>query len=370
MSYPANFCGSYLTNDVTFLLKQIEIETVDVLQRERLMQEQGIHYSQLLPQEYLPSVRYKTAFYTSVRLNKPRLAQHIASLANQLNQRERLTLVSLARAGTPIGVLLRRTLRERFNRDVPHYSISIIRDRGVDENALRYILTQHEPSGADIVFIDGWTGKGIINQELRKSVAVFNQKEKCHISSDMYVVADLCGQATVAATSEDYLIPNALLNSTINGLVSRTVLNASYLDAHDFHGCRFYREFQAEDLSLWYIDEIMAEIRQVTNIAPCATIDRVARQIRTTRFIEQLATEYQTSYLKIKPGLGEAIRVLLRRMSQVLLVQNKNSPDIEPFLTIAAEKNVPIKERKEMPYQATCIVAIVPKARGRNKTSQ
>jgi hypothetical protein len=45
-----------------------------------------------------------------------------------------VVIASLARAGTPIGVLLLRTLRAQ---GVPavHYSISIIRDRGIDRVA-------------------------------------------------------------------------------------------------------------------------------------------------------------------------------------------------------------------------------------------
>jgi hypothetical protein len=49
-------------------------------------------------------------------------------------------VVSLARAGTPMGALLARALRWLGRTDVRHYSISIIRDRGIDENALAFIL--------------------------------------------------------------------------------------------------------------------------------------------------------------------------------------------------------------------------------------
>ncbi|MFP3472223.1 tellurite-like stress resistance cysteine protease StiP, partial [Micrococcus sp. SIMBA_144] len=64
-------------------------------------------------------------------------------------------LVSLARAGTPIGVLIKRYLFYKYDQSFPHYSISIIRDRGIDEEALRYILNEHP--GSSISFIDGWT---------------------------------------------------------------------------------------------------------------------------------------------------------------------------------------------------------------------
>jgi hypothetical protein len=39
-----------------------------------------------------------------------------------------------------------------------HYSISVVRGHGVDDNALSYILDRHD--AAAIQFVDGWTGKG------------------------------------------------------------------------------------------------------------------------------------------------------------------------------------------------------------------
>ena len=69
-----------------------------------------------------------------------------------------VVLVSLARAGTPIGILAKRYIKQRYNLDLPHYTISIIRDRGIDINAIKYIINKHKDS-SKIQFIDGWTGK-------------------------------------------------------------------------------------------------------------------------------------------------------------------------------------------------------------------
>ena len=73
-------------------------------------------------------------------------------------------LVSLARAGTPVGVLMRRWAQHRHGLDLPHYAVSIVRGRGIDANALRWLAAHHDP--ADVVFVDGWTGKGAITREL------------------------------------------------------------------------------------------------------------------------------------------------------------------------------------------------------------
>ena len=82
-------------------------------------------------------------------------------------------LVSLARAGTPVGVLMRRWARHAHGLDLPHYAVSIVRGRGIDANALRWLAAHHDP--ADVVFVDGWTGKGAITRELAAAVEEFGR---------------------------------------------------------------------------------------------------------------------------------------------------------------------------------------------------
>ena len=48
-------------------------------------------------------------------------------------------LASLARAGTPVGVLMRRWARYAHGLDLPHYTLSIVRGRGIDRVALRHL---------------------------------------------------------------------------------------------------------------------------------------------------------------------------------------------------------------------------------------
>ena len=129
--------------------------------REQAIQA-GIHYSEMLPTEYKPSKAYMDLFFSSLQHYKHKLAIAVGVVAEQIIQTKgtNLVLVSLARAGTPIGILIKRYIRYQYNLDVPHYCISIIRGRGIDENALHYIL-EHHPTET-IQFIDGWTGKGAI----------------------------------------------------------------------------------------------------------------------------------------------------------------------------------------------------------------
>jgi hypothetical protein len=354
------FHGSYLPDDIVFLLKPIDFPYTEVAEKELLIQRGKKHYSEMLSPEYRPSPQYLDLFHRALADNRRRFAMHLWNLAARLAGRDELTLVSLARAGTPVGVLLKRILRECLGREVAHYSLSIIRDRGLDQNALRYILARH--GDHSIAFIDGWTGKGVISRELRRAVEAFNAAEGTRISPDLHVVADISGNAAVAAAQDDYLIPSALLNATINGLISRSILNDDYLGPADFHGCRYFGELAEEDLSLWYVEQIMAEITELRQAGyraqACVTEQaRRARQAESEAFVREMLARYrigQVNYLK--PGLGEAIRVLLRRVPERILLRDASLPEVQPFLQLAGEKGVPVDQLTEMPYTAVGII--------------
>lgn len=358
------FSGSYLAGDVQILLKSINIKDTPILEKERLIQVEKRHYSEMITRESLPSEQYLTLFQSIFTQNKHRLAVDLIILALKICQCKQgeITLISLARAGTPIGVLLKRILQQYFNRSCHHYSISIIRDRGLDVNALRHIVTQH-PNLDSFTFIDGWTGKGVITQELHNSVTDFNQQHHTSISSDLHVLNDIAGVAAVAASFDDYLIPSSLLNSTISGLISRSILHRDYINEGDFHGCLYYEEFLQHDLSNWFVTETLRSVADVAAI----TIKNFSGQNdsaikwevqqRSINFINQIKQDYGMSNINlIKPGIGEATRVLLRRVPDLVILKNLQAQETRHLVLLAEEKQVPLLEDPAMSYQALSII--------------
>ncbi|KJU84428.1 Uncharacterized conserved protein UCP020979 [Candidatus Magnetobacterium bavaricum] len=353
------FHGSYLKDDVIFLLKCIEMDVVDLETKERLLRCGRRHYSEMISRESLPGQGYLDIFFQTVRDNRHRMAREVLALARYCSGKDEFVIVSLARAGTPLGVLLKRTLREVFARDVAHYSISIIRDRGIDENALRYIRSVH--GDAEIVFVDGWTGKGAISEELRQAVCGFNAGHGSNIGAGLHVLADLSGTAEVACCRDDYLIAFSLLNSTVSGLVSRSILNGEVVGPSDFHGCLFYDEFRAADLSLWFIDNVMAAIKDTPaeDIGMLMPHDgRAEANTRSREFIKKVMDAYNVSDRnRIKPGLGETTRALLRRIPRLILVRSVQMPAVAHILMLAADRGVKVETATDMPYNATAIIA-------------
>jgi hypothetical protein len=357
-----SFHGSYRTEDVEFLLKPIPMALIeDTLEKERLIQTGQRHYSEMLSSEKLPSARYRQLFYQAHEMNRVRMARDCVILAKLIHEQvgNNPTLVSLARAGTPVGAILGHLLRQITGQPIPHYSVSIIRDRGIDANALDTILARGT-AAKDIVFIDGWTGKGVITAELTQAVSDYNAARGTSIRPDLYVLADLAGKAFCAATVGDYLIPSSILNSTISGLVSRSILNDA-IGQLDYHGCVQFLEFSDHDLSVWFVDEIvsLASAMISSNHVSLVTrpYDRQAQSEQSDFFIAEEMTRYCISDRNlIKPGIGEATRVLLRRLPDRLIIRDLQLPDVRHLVVLAQEKNVLIEERSSLQLNAVSII--------------
>lgn len=363
----SHFSGSYDPQDVCFLLKPVQMEYVAVLEKERRIQSGESHYSEMLGAEQLPSSRYTALFNAAMQRNAHRFAMHILQLAGiivrNMEQKRcaQITLVSLARAGTPVGVLLKRSLGV-LGRQAAHYSISIIRDRGIDEEALRYILEREGRNPQGLVFVDGWTGKGVIGAELKKAIGHFNDKTGLALPSHLHVVADLCGAAEVSATGDDYLIPSSLLNAIISGLVSRSVLNSRVVGPGDFHACVYHEHWHAEDKSRWFVDEIFDLIRVLAQKpfalpSPLSHGDILEKQRRSVDFLNYCRQTFGVENANhIKPGIGEATRVLLRRVPHTVLLRAEDQDDTQHILLLAREKAVPVHFVPHLPYAAAALI--------------
>ena len=268
--------------------------------------------------------------------------------------------MSLLRAGTPIGVLLKRVLKEVFGREVKHYSISIIRDREIDTIALKHIIKAYPHS--EMIFLDGWTGKGVINRELKKFILDFNTKHKQNISDNLYVVSDIAGVADFSATHDDYLIPSSALNSTISGLLSRSILNEKYIQKGDFHGCKYYAEYAKSDMSLWFVEDILKIVHTLDPHSQALATRNTNLQKNIERYIAKVMQKYDISDINhIKPGIGESTRVLLRRVPYLILVKDLGCEDIEHLLHLAQEKGVKVLEDTSLPYTALAIIKTLSK---------
>ncbi len=355
------FCGSYRPSDVEFLLQPIKIAFMaDLELKESLIQSGARHYSEMLSPEKLPSERYLDLFHQAHQRNRAQLSGDCLRLAQLLHEKHgpELTLVSLARAGTPVGAILRHMVGRISGRLPAHYSVSIIRDRGIDTAALDEILSRgHRPES--IAFIDGWTGKGVISRELSKAIVQYNLSQGTAIDGGLNVLTDLAGSAALAASSEDYLISSSILNSTISGLVSRSILNEAILPG-EYHGCVIFHEFAEYDLSQWFVDDVVngaLELLANGGVARTPALSRAAQAAISRTYMKEAMSRYGIADENlIKPGIGEATRVLLRRFPERVVVRDRDDLRVIHLLALADEKAIPVEVDSALPYNAVSII--------------
>lgn len=360
--------GSYSRDEVRWLLKdisfaQLEAPTAD---REAAIQSGSAHYAESLPQEYEPPTEYQELFHQALMRSSVRVAHAVGAVTEKvLALREGgPVLVSLARAGTPIGILMKRWAKASHNIDLPHYTLSIVRGVGIDQTALSYIASHHRPE--HVIFVDGWTGKGAIARELASAVELFERTDGARFHADLAVLADPGHCAQIFGTREDFLIPSACLNSTVSGLVSRTVFNRELILHNDFHGAKFYDHLAGKDVSGMFLDvvtekfsEVRAEVlAESVNAAPDGQELPVADWSGWAA-VERISQEFGINNTNlVKPGVGETTRVLLRRVPWKILARPDALEDIAHVLLLAELRHVEVVYVPDLPY--SCVGLIRP----------
>ncbi|MFD8632784.1 phosphoribosyltransferase [Streptomyces sp. NPDC059533] len=353
--------SSYAPEDVGWLLQDfsdVELEA-PTEEREEAIQAGGAHYAESLPVEYQPSPQYQELYRSALKASAARMAKAVGTVTETVlaERTPSPVLVSLARAGTPVGVLMRRWARTRHGLDLPHYAVSIVRGRGIDANALRWLAAHHDP--ADVVFVDGWTGKGAITRELRAALAEFEG-----FNPEIVVLADPGSCVETYGTREDFLIPSACLNSTVSGLISRTVLRSDLVGPADFHGAKYYRELAGADVSVDFVDTVAAHFDEVAD-AVDDEVKELPAADRTPTWegwaaVERISEEYGIHDVNlVKPGVGETTRVLLRRVPWKILAQRGAGADLDHVRLLAEQRGVPVEEVDGLPY--TCVGLIHPR---------
>ena len=358
--------GSYAADEVGWLLtdlSEIDLEA-DPADREASIQSGRAHYAESLPREYRPDRAYQELFRRVLAESADRLATNVG-LVTELVLGERggsqVVLASLARAGTPIGILMRRWALAVHGWTLPHYAISIVRGRGIDPVALDYLATHHDP--ASVVFVDGWTGKGAIARELSAALTLATRVGSPAWRDDLAVLADPGHCVRSFGTRDDFLIASGALNSTVSGLVSRTVLNPLLLTPNQFHGAKFYSELTGEDVSGLFLDTVSDRFTAVAG-AVRAGLPALARSDRRVTFsgwaaLEQIRADYGLPSMNlVKPGVGETTRVLLRRVPWRILLARADDPDHAHLRLLAADREVPVEVRPGLPY--SCVGLIRP----------
>ena len=329
--------GTYRADSIHFLLNKIELTMTSVEEKEKLIQSGEKHYSDMLSIESAPSQQHLDIFKKATELGAERMANEVLYLAEKLKEvsnGQEIVLASLVRAGAPLGVCLVQALRY-LGVEAKHYGISIVRDRGIDKKAMEYIESKHDKR--DIYFVDGWTGKGAISQQLTESLT---ERGGYPETPQLVVLADPCGKAWLSASSEDWLIPFGIMGAPISGLISRTVWSDD-----EMHGCVEYDNLSGYDLSQPFADYITSLLDSASNliVKSFCKEDLVSS---SEAMVEAFVEEFNLSKTNlVKPGVAEATRAVMRRVPDVVMVRDLKDPDVQLLISLAEKGGAKVTER-------------------------
>ena len=309
--------STYSSDDVKLLLTDLtgQVPPMSVEERHQAVLS-GQHYSELLPEEFLPSQEHLQEFMFLLNVYIPSLANDIAVLATKILDRvDDPILVSIPRAGLPIGVLLKRYMETQLHHYPHHYAVSVIKDYGVDEIALDQIYMENHDAAQRIIYVDGWTGSGSIRNELPK-----NSQFAC-IANPAFVGA-------IDVTVYDRFVLSAMMNGIISGCISRTIKTTA-----GYHGAVFYEHLLDSDMTQQFLSSIEEHFT-----SPIYVVEKVAEYHNP---LGHIMSHYQYSDpSKIKLGINETVRMILRRKPALVLVKDSIP---EPLGFLCKTRNIPIE---------------------------
>ncbi len=337
---------SYKPEQVTFLLNKYHGDLLSVLEKESRLRS-GAYYGDMLSIEEKPEPEYTAIFDRILERNASKIAPyflHLSEMINNARQNE-LTLVSLARAGTPVGVIITEILRNKFGREVNHYSVSAIHKYGVDSYAMKYLLEHHSPES--LTFLDGWVSQGRITKTLVETL-----KDQPRIDPSLFCVSDPSGIQNAIATREDILLPSAILNATVSGLVSRTVNNND-----GYHFAASYEDQADVDRSQVFVEKIVEEAMKLDKANIGELLDHTIQRPLAVKQINDWCEKYGTTSSNIKAGIGEVSRSLLRRDPRFVMIDENSVDQADHMFYLAEKRNIKlVVEKLDGPYKAFSIL--------------
>ena len=140
----------------------------------------------------------------------------------------------------------------------------------------------------------------------------------------------------------------------MSGLLSRTFLRGDIIGPGDFHGAAFYRELKDQDLTYQFIDTIQAHFPACADAVPPPR-----RSGRTgLEEVHRIGADFGIRDINlIKPSIGEATRVLLRRVPWKVLVHSlRDEAHLGHIYQLAREKGAELVEYPLENYRACGLI--------------
>ena len=147
-----------------------------------------------------------------------------------------------------------------------------------------------------------------------------------------------------------------MLNATISGLISRTLINNN---PNDYHQAKFYENFKEKDISLKYVNKISEYISKNSrqfNLNDVVFFKNSHKE-KYAKFIHYMIGRYNISNSNyFKPGLGETTRMLIRRNPDFIIINENYMSSLDHILLLCKIKDVKIFVQNDMPIPCAGVI--------------
>jgi hypothetical protein len=142
--------------------------------------------------------------------------------------------------------------------------------------------------------------------------------------------------------------------------VSRSILNNKVVGPGDFHACTVLEHLKPHDLSRWFVDtvtELARANRTEADRAPPCRVFQASGRSAIIRLMALLAEHYGiTDKGRIKPGIGEATRALLRRVPKAIVVRDIHGSQVRHLVHLARKRGADVNEDNNLPCEAVALI--------------
>lgn len=249
---------------------------------------------------------------------------------------EKLLLVGILRAGLYVSIgLLRRLECRGYN--VPVVALALFHEAGIDQIALRSVM--HDYPGKIPVFVDGWTGRGVVAMELKQSVP----------EAILATLIDPGHYGDLRATDIDSLVESAHFTATETLGFSRAYITDP---------AKMWKAYKYPD-SL-YNEQLLSAWNHVFNSEP-AVIHEIGKPQNLNELLIFLTNLSKSEPADWKVNINEVVRSLVNRYPQELIIGTTVQDaeyTIPTVLYSARKREIPTKYIPEMRHEFNCLAAV------------
>ncbi len=261
-----------------------------------------------------------------------------------------ILLIAVLRAGIFISAGLAARALSRKGIDMPVAALGLFHDAGLDYQALALALKDHP--GFTPVFIDGWTGRGVAVEEIRRSIANYpcpaSEKRHWRIAT----LVDPGHYGDIWAADRDMLIDCAHFSAPeVLGFSRAFIERPGYI----WNAYAYPDTFRNQEL----IDAWM-QVFKHDSFDSVVKFNKMQPQ-KLGKLLDELTVRTGTAARDWKVNCNEVARTFVNRRPQALwlgLSPEEAVVEMPAFIYLAARHNVEIHYAPWMGERHNCLAAV------------